>query len=350
MKNTLLQPATYATTRFPVPSNRPSKDIGTWSEFRANLGIAGEKSDWGPTVVSPFKEESCVAVFFAWFHLVLWVVTVVIVGINGFGVQWLHAKSNECTRTMETCFHFAPHDTTVVIGYISFTFLGLAVLGILAISCLVSHKEEVALTWAQGEAYQFIFVFNLISLASTLWLFVIASEKTATWAFYMSCISLGIHTFATCLLYSSCMALKVTNLHRVAATSMASSLSLLVAIGVSTNEISLGYEWNTGDPIPFSVGQKMISYLVPGLLITSVAVDFARLVFKNCAEPPQADTWPFTYSIVLFAHLLACFCSLYTHAFVSKDIDMASGMFSMASFAFTLVATLCAFAPSPRVG
>lgn len=306
---------------------------------------AGGGSAWMPSIVSPYPTNNGCCdwpVFVWWFHIVLWVmVTIFSIVANGLAFE-LQKRDPTCVSGMDSCFAAEPPVFRLVVGVVGAAFTLFTVLSILVSGMLLNEAPNNYSEW-----YVPTFICNAISIVSTSWVFIGTASQTQTVAHGMSLTTLLLHIFASSLLYTCAGALKLPNIPRIMVGSLAFATSLLVAIGVHTNDISLGDYWDTGLPIPFSYGQKFISWMV---VISHVAAFLSILVGVwlitwDDVNQVSMDERPLLRSLHVTMYSIATICALYTHSFVSKDIDMASGMLSLASFVLTLLTTALVCAP-----
>ena len=296
-----------------------------------------DDKDVEPTLISPLKKEDGVAgTAYFWYHIVVWLAAVVVTGFSNIGVFLLQNRDVSCQSGSEICYHDDPTFLARTCGVVG-TVCVIMTLVILFVfhTCLYSSQYK------QAEWMLVLFCFNFVSLVSTSWVFISAARKSNTFAYHLGTIAVVVHVLSTSVLYSSAGALPMKNLGLCTAAPLAFSVSLLLAFGVLIDDISLGHEWDTGKPIPFSMGQKFACWIVFFLVLAGMIVLVIFGCWKNARSGrlEHIKNYPFVRSLLLFVFSLATCCSLYTHSFVSKDIDMASGTLSLASFATVFLVT-----------
>ena len=325
----------------------------------------GGKDDWVATVVNPAPVGTTLQKGLFWLHILVWVVALILSCISNFGVAGLQAKSNDTTacggvlNATTGTFCDDPTSSTVTIGILG----GIA--SILGVSALLIGAAVFDATRFRTEvwlnvAIQFL---TLYGSCATFFVWAKAAEKDATGAFWLGLFANLFMLYAQVLLYCTSATLDVMALPRAFIPCFAASIQLISAIAISGGDWHYPWDGRSGGSWShphsneatadgtmdhFTAGQKFAAWLVPILMLVSVAlmVGLRRFTRDTVTQISELGDYPFLRSLVLTPFLLSGILAVYKLSFVKADPDPTGFMFALLGMLLNFAIIGVVFVPS----
>ena len=312
---------------------------------------AGES--WTPTVINPAKTGGMTDLVLFYVHILVWLVALVLSCIVNFGVGGFMSKNatyvacavgeigdtNGCGGMGGSVDY--PNawatDNLKMIGVLGGISSILGVLTLLGGAAVLDAAAYAKTVWL-NSLVQFLTLFGTVS---TFYIFANAAVSTESgfyWLTLFACIFCG---YAQVLLYCTSAALDVLALPRAFIPSLASSVQLISAIGVSSGD------FKHASGLEFTDAQKTVAWLVPVFTIISLVLMIGlRRITRDDDAVSQLGDRPFLRSIVLTPFLTGALLSVYKLSFVQYSTNAAAYTFGFLGMllSFTIVGVV--FVPS----
>lgn len=306
---------------------------------------------WTPTVVNPAPSGNSTQKGLFWFHIFVWVLSIVFASISNFGVTGLQGKSNDTTACVEGAnisslsgiFCDDPSSAVKTVGMMGGISLILGVIALVGGAGMYDTENFRTMT-GLNTIIQFLTLFGSVS---TFFVFCVAAEKDSTAAFWLGLVATMLTCYAQVLLYCTSDTLDVLALPRAFLPAFAISVQIVSAISISDGAWHYMSVQNHGTN-NFTKSQKLIAWMVPACLAISVLLMVAlrRMTRDAVTEMSVLGDFPFLRSIVLMPFILSGVGSVYKLSFVKADENPVGFLFcTLGSFlTFSIISVV--FVPS----
>ena len=310
---------------------------------------------WVRTVVNPATEGSRVASLMFWWHLIVWVMAVVLTGIVNFGVsagtfgQGGSGADDVDVSIADTSLKPSgafPDGTKQVALYSGLC----GVFGVVGILFTSAFYDLEAYKKSTGTNTTITFLLNY-SLVGSFYIFAReASISDSSSLFVLALFGVIFHTYAVVLFYSCSAALDMLALPRAWIPTLAISVQLINYIEITNDNFKCRYS-EMADPVACTDLQKMIAFLIP--LLSGGAVLFMIFGRKLIRDPSmggsQMKDAPLLRSIILTLFLTAGLLSVYKYAFMAgNNTDNVARMYAMFGLMLQFGIITVAFVPNPK--
>lgn len=304
---------------------------------------------WTPTIINPSSGGGVVDRVLFIFHLLVWVVALVLTTVANFGVS-----NGTFKDETDPAHHHEFSDGTKTVATFSGICCILGVLGIIASSAIYDTELYKSATITNTAIH---FLLNY-SLAGSFFIFARAAGIKQDGGLYtVSLFGMIFHTYASVLFYSCSAALETLALPRAFIPTLTVSVQFINFLEINDGSFlcrTLDMDENSmHNPSLISAAsactdeQKSVAMLIPLFtLIGLVSMIATRKMFRT-DEGGRVMNAPFTRSIALTLFLASGILSIYKYTFMSGNvIDNVAGMFGMFGMLLQFTIIGIAFMPS----
>lgn len=337
----------------PTHAKLPQTPIGSAQEVYVNAG-GGPAAFWTPTIVNPESNESAnsgirQARFKFYFHLVLWVWSVISAGATYSMMTHIPGSAYNTSSTTDPV---VDDESTKMIASIAVWSDVIAVVFILiAAACLKvstgtdplqtvdvtgeKREKEVKTRFSSDGMYgqMFVFmiqVFSFVGTTSAIYISGVLSRKASGY-FGFSLQGTITQVVAQTVLYQCLAAIPDIGLLKFTLPSASIAISLVLMITTLNDIVTPSSLWN-----------DVTVVLVPSLLL-------AGMVLKMLGERTgPLNKQPFVSALVSLPFTGAVFVSLYIVSVVKSDTAPAHFMFALTSLLLNFVIAVRAFEAPPK--
>lgn len=297
--------------------------------------------EWVPTVVNPSMEQGLMEYIKFYWHLFVWVVSIVLGGVTNFMAKEAMKSDDGCTGA--SCYQGIT-ETTYIISISSGVASIVGVLLLLGGAAWLSAEEYRETAWLNA----LITLCTVYGCVGSYYIFSFYAVFTDTVWFGLSLGTVIFQSYAQVLLYATSSKLDVLMLPRAFLPSIGASIQFISAVAITSNDFKSGTFTDTTETTyaEFTYAQKTIAWLVPAFTFGALVIMVILRKLTRTDEGGDIGSFPFLRSFVLAPFTAAGILSVYKLGFMTVDNDHQTAyIFSLLGALFNVMIIAVVFVP-----